>query len=64
MRGEGDGKASEIYARAFEKNKDFYAFYRSMEAYRTSFKDRSDILVVDPKGDFFKFFNDANSRRK
>jgi len=64
VRGEGDGKASEIYARAFDKNKDFYAFYRSMEAYRTSFKDRSDILVVDPKGDFFKFFNDANSRRK
>lgn len=64
VRGEGDGKASEIYARAFDKNKDFYGFYRSLEAYRTSFKDRNDILVVDPQGDFFKYFNDANARRK
>lgn len=64
VRGEGDGKASEIYARAFDKNKDFYGFYRSLEAYRTSFKDRNDILVVDPQGDFFKYFNDADSRGK
>ena len=63
VRGDGDGRASEIYAKAFDKNKDFYAFYRSMEAYRSSFKDRSDVLVVDPKGDFFKYFNDANSKR-
>jgi len=64
VRGEGDGKASETYAKAFDKNKEFYAFYRSLEAYRSSFKDRNDVLVVDPKGDFFKYFNDANSRRK
>lgn len=63
VRGEGDGRASATYAKAFDKNKDFYAFYRSMEAYRSSFKDRSDVLVVDPKGDFFKYFNDANSKR-
>lgn len=63
IRGEGDGRASEVYAKAFEKNKDFYAFYRSLEAYRSSFRDRNDILVVDPKGDFFRYFNDANSRR-
>lgn len=63
VRGEGDGRASEIYARAFEKNKDFFTFYRSMEAYRNSFKDRSDVLVVDPKGDFFRHFNNANPRR-
>lgn len=64
VRGEGDGSASEIYAKAFDKNKDFYAFYRSLEAYRSSFKDRNDVLVVDPKGDFFKYFNDSHSSRK
>ena len=63
VRGEGDGKASETYAKAFDKNKVFYAVYRSLEAYRASFKVRYDVLVVDPIGDFFKYFNDANSRR-
>ena len=56
IRGEGDAKASETYAEAFGKNPEFYKFYRSLEAYRASFKNRGDVLVVDPSSDFFKYF--------
>jgi membrane protease subunit HflC len=54
--GEGDAQAAKIYAEAFGKNPEFYKFYRSLEAYRASFKSRSDILVVDPNSEFFKYF--------
>ena len=56
LRGDGDGKASRIYAEAFGQNPEFYKFYRSLEAYRASFKTRSDVLVVDPNSEFFKYF--------
>jgi membrane protease subunit HflC len=56
IRGEGDGKASQIYAQAFGQNPEFFKFYRSLEAYRASFKTRSDLLVVDPNSEFFKYF--------
>ena len=56
IRGEGDGKASQIYAQAFGKNPEFYKFYRSLEAYRASFKSRHDLMVVDPNSEFFKYF--------
>lgn len=56
IRGEGDAKASQIYAQAFGQNPDFYKFYRSLEAYRASFKTRHDVLVVDPSSEFFKYF--------
>jgi membrane protease subunit HflC len=56
MRGEGDAQASQIYAQAFGKNPEFYKFYRSLEAYRASFKTRSDLMVVDPNSEFFKYF--------
>lgn len=56
MKGEGDAKASQIYAEAFGRNPEFYKFYRSLEAYRGSFKNRSDVLVVDPNSEFFKYF--------
>jgi len=55
IKGEGDAKAAAIYARAFGVNPDFYAFYRSLEAYRLSFSSRSDLLVVDPSSEFFKY---------
>lgn len=57
MRGEGDAKASQIYAQSFGKNPEFYRFYRSMEAYKASFKGRNDILVLDANSEFFKYFN-------
>jgi modulator of FtsH protease HflC len=55
-RGEGDAKASQIYAASFGKNPEFYRFYRSMEAYKATFKGKSDILVLDSNSEFFKYF--------
>lgn len=53
--GQGDATATATYAEAFERNPEFYSFYRSLEAYRSSFSSRSDVMVVDPSSDFFKF---------
>lgn len=55
IKGEGDAKATATYAQAFGQNPEFYAFYRSLEAYRGSFKNRSDVLVVEPSSEFFKY---------
>ena len=55
IKGEGDAKASAIYAQAYEQNPEFYAYYRSLEAYRSSLRNRSDVLVLDPSADFFKY---------
>ena len=55
IKGEGDAKAAAAYAQAFGQNSEFYAFYRSLEAYRSSFKNRSDVLVLEPNSDFFKY---------
>lgn len=55
IKGEGDAKASANYAKAYEINPEFYAFYRSLEAYRASFKNRSDVLVLEPNSEFFKY---------
>ena len=57
IRGEGDARATEIYAAAFEKNQEFYALYRSLNAYETSFKTGNNILLLEPDSDFFKYFN-------
>jgi membrane protease subunit HflC len=54
--GEGDAKATQIYAQSFGKNPEFYRFYRSLEAYRATFKSRSDVLVLDSNSEFFKYF--------
>ncbi len=59
MKGEGDAKAAEIYSSAYSKNPEFYAFYRSQEAYKNSFKSKSDVMVLDPKSDFFKYMRSA-----
>jgi membrane protease subunit HflC len=55
IKGDGDAKASAIYAKAYEINPEFYAFYRSLEAYRASFRNKSDVLVLEPNSDFFKY---------
>ena len=55
VKGEGDAKATTIYARAYEQNPEFYSFYRSLEAYKQSFKSKSDVLVLDPSSEFFKY---------
>ncbi|RIX46749.1 MAG: protease modulator HflC [Rhodocyclales bacterium GT-UBC] len=59
IKGEGDAKASAIYAQAFGQNPEFYAFYRSLEAYRSSFKAKSDVMVVEPNSDFFKYMKNV-----
>jgi len=63
VKGEGDARATAAYARAFEQNPEFYAFYRSLEAYRQSFKGRGDVMVVDPSSDFFKYLKGSSGRR-
>ena len=62
IKGEGDATAAKIYADAFSKNQDFYDFFRSLEAYRKSFKGKDDILVLDPNSDFFKFLKIPDSK--
>ncbi|MFZ5497458.1 MAG: protease modulator HflC [Pseudomonadota bacterium] len=59
IKGEGDAKAAAIYAKAFGENPEFYAFYRSLEAYRQSFANKNDLLVVDPSADFFKYLRNG-----
>jgi modulator of FtsH protease HflC len=58
--GEGDAQAARTYAQAFGRNAEFYAFYRSMEAYRQSFRNKSDVMVVEPTSDFFKYMRNPN----
>jgi len=55
IRGDGDAKAAKIYAEAYTKDSEFYAFSRSLQAYRESFASKSDVLVLDPESDFFKY---------
>ena len=55
IKGEGDAQATAIYGQAFGQNPEFYSFYRSLEAYRSSFKGKNDVLVVEPNSDFFKY---------
>lgn len=61
IKGAGDATASQIYAQAFGKSPEFYKFYRSLEAYRASFKNNSDVMVVDPSSEFFKYFKNPGS---
>jgi membrane protease subunit HflC len=59
VRGEGDAKAAAIYAAAFNQNPEFYSFYRSMEAYRSSFRGRSDLMLLETNSDFLRYFRDS-----
>ena len=56
IKGEGDAQASRIYADAYQKNPEFFSFYRSMEAYKRSMRSKGDVMVLDPTSDFFKYF--------
>jgi modulator of FtsH protease HflC len=64
IKGEGDAKAAETYANAFNKNPEFYAFYRSTEAYKNSFKSKSDVIVLDQSSDFFKYMRSSGGAKK
>jgi membrane protease subunit HflC len=63
-KGEGDATAAEVYSQAYSKNPEFYAFYRSQEAYKNSFKSKSDVMVLDQNSDFFKYMRDADGNKK
>ncbi|EDN67647.1 Band 7 protein [Beggiatoa sp. PS] len=62
IRGEGDGKTTNIYAQAYTQNAEFYSLYRSLNAYKTSFSNRNDLLVIQPDSDFFSYFNNLNGK--
>ncbi|MDO8292842.1 MAG: protease modulator HflC [Gallionella sp.] len=63
-KGEGDAKASALYAAAFGRNAEFYSFYRSLEAYKQSFKNKSDVMVLDPSSAFFKYLKSSGKGGK
>ncbi len=56
LRGEGDAAATEIYAKAYGRDIEFYSLYRSLNAYKTTFSSKNDILVIEPDSEFFKYF--------
>lgn len=61
-KGDGDAIATEVYAKAYGKSPEFYAFYRSTEAYKNSFKNKSDVMVLDPSSDFFRYLRAADGK--
>lgn len=63
LRGEGDAKAAAIYAAAYNKDPEFYAFMRSLKAYQRSFSGKDDLIVVDPKSDFFRYLKDPQGKK-
>ncbi|HUF20584.1 MAG TPA: protease modulator HflC [Burkholderiales bacterium] len=63
VKGDGDARAAAIYARAFQQDAEFYAFYRSLNAYRDSFHSKGDLLILEPDSEFFRFMRDARGGR-
>jgi len=62
VRGEGDAKSANIYAGAFSQNPEFFSFYRSMEAYRSTFRGRNDLMLLETNSDFLRYFRDSLGR--
>ncbi len=63
-RGEGDAVAADVYAKAFDKNREFYSFYRSLGAYQKTFSQEGDMIILEPTSDFFKYFKHAMPEQK
>ena len=63
LRGEGDAKAAAIYADAYNQDSEFYSFMRSLTAYRETFKNKGDIMLVDPDSDFFRYFKNSDGKQ-
>jgi membrane protease subunit HflC len=64
IRGEGESTAAGIYASAYNKNPEFYAFYRSLQAYRQSLGQDRDLIVISPDGEFFKYLKSPAPQRR
>ena len=62
LRGEGDAEAASVYADAYEQDPEFYAFIRSLNAYKSAFSNKGDILLVEPDSDFFKYLNNQDAK--
>ena len=60
-RGQGDATAAAIYAKAYNKDPDFYQFYRSLDAYKATFSSKADVLVLEPDSEFFEFMNKSGN---
>ncbi|MDH5456027.1 MAG: protease modulator HflC [Gammaproteobacteria bacterium] len=63
IRGEGDARAAEIYANSYMKDPEFYAFYRSINAYKNAIGKHGDVLVLDPNNEFFRYLNQSDGER-
>ncbi len=63
LRGEGDAKAAAIYANAYNKDPEFYSFMRSLTAYRETFNNKGDVMLVDPDSDFFRYFKNSDGKQ-
>jgi membrane protease subunit HflC len=64
VRGEGDAQATDIYAQAYGKNEEFYRFYRSLNAYKNTFSSSSDVILLQPDSEFFRYFNNSSGNGK
>ena len=64
IRGVGDAKAAAVYAAEYKNDPEFYAFYRSLEAYRDTFNNQGDVLILQPDSQFFKYFSQGNAKHK
>ena len=62
IKGDGDARATAIYANAFGRNSEFYSFYRSLEAYKQSFSNKGDVMVLDPSSAFFKYLKSSSGK--
>ena len=63
LRGAGDAKAAEIYAEAYNRDAEFYDFYRSLNAYKSSFSGKNDVLLLQPDSEFFKYFGNPRGQQ-
>ncbi len=62
VKGDGDAKAAATYAKAFSQNAEFYAFYRSMEAYRDTFQGNKDLMLIEPTSEYLRYFGNSAGR--
>ncbi|MGE5143778.1 MAG: protease modulator HflC, partial [Acidobacteriota bacterium] len=64
VKGEGDAKSAAIYAAAYGQNPEFYAFYRSLETYKSTFRNRNDLMVLDPNSEFFQYLKQSGAGKR
>jgi membrane protease subunit HflC len=63
-RGEGDAEATTIYAKAYNQDREFYKFYRSLNAYKANFSSADDVILLEPDSDYFRYFKDPSGKKK